>query len=172
MIIERKTYSEDFKRAMVEKIARPGGPSATALSKDVGVAQCTLSKWVKQYASVTAVKKSRDRRPKDWTAEDKLRAIKETANMSEAELGAYLRREGVHASNLEQWEKEIVEGLQSLSVGRGRPRSRSSEDKKKIKELERDLRRKEKALAETTALIVLKKKAELIWGLVEDDEPT
>jgi transposase len=171
MIIERKSYSEDFKKAMVAKIAHPGGPSATALGKEVGVAQCTLSKWVKQYASVMAVKKSRERRPQDWTAEDKLRAIKETAKLSEAELGAYLRREGVHASNLDQWEKEFVEGLRNLSMSRSRPRA-GSEDKKKIKELERDLRRKEKALAETTALIVLKKKAELIWGLVEDEEST
>ena len=45
-----------------------------------------------------------------------------------------------------------------------------SEDKKKIKELERELRRKDKALAEATALLILKKKAELIWGVVEDDE--
>jgi len=41
--------------------------------------------------------------------------------------------------------------------------------KAKNKKLESELRRKDKALAEASALLILKKKANLIWGESEDD---
>ena len=41
-------------------------------------------------------------------------------------------------------------------------------ERQRVKELERELRRKEKALAETAALLVLRKKMEAIWGDGED----
>jgi hypothetical protein len=67
--------------------------------------------------------------------------------------------------HLEQWRREIIEAVD----GKG-SRRQKAKDKRRVKELERELRRKEKALAETTALIVLKKKAQLIWGDPEEDE--
>ena len=162
-------YTEAFKDAMVVKMTVPGGMTASMLSKETGVSQPTLSKWKKSRANIEGMsneKRSR-RRPQDWSGEEKLKAIIETAKMSEEELGSYLRREGLHSSQLEQWRADVIAGLK---VVRGKSKRLVSEEKKKIKELEREVRRKDKALAEATALLILKKKAELIWGLVEDDE--
>jgi transposase len=172
MLYQSHRYNEEFKRAMVQKICHPGGPSALGLSKEVGVSQPTLSKWVRQYGNVSGMTKGLGRRrPQDWSAEQKVKAVMDTTKMDDAELGIYLRREGLHSAHLEQWKKELVEGLKTISKSYGKPRA-ASEDKRKIKELERGLRRMEKALAEATALLILKKKAELIWGLVEEEEPT
>ena len=84
------------------------------------------------------------------------------------ELGAFLRREGVHAAELEQWRETVVDAAKlALEGGAARSSSRGA-DTKRIKELERDLRRKDRALAETAALLVLQKKVHEIWGDGDD----
>ena len=85
------------------------------------------------------------------------------------ELGAFLRREGVHEAELEQWRAAVVEGAMSALEGVAtRPSSRGA-DTKRLKERERQIRRKDKALAETAALLVLQKKVHEIWGDGDDD---
>ena len=105
------------------------------------------------------------KRPQDWTPEEKLRVVVEASRVSDDQLGEFLRREGVHKAQLDQWKAAIIEAL-----GRGNRRSsKKSADSKRIRGLESELRRKEKALAETAALLVLKKKAQAIWGDEGDD---
>ena len=163
-------YTEQFREEMVKKMAIPGGFSTTVLSQESGVHKATLSRWKRAYGKVEEMIKGREkRRPQDWSAEERLQALKDTAKMGEEELGSYLRREGIHSVQLEQWTREFLDGQKALLTGRGKRRI-PSEEKKKIKELERELRRKDKALAEATALLILKKKAELIWGVVEGEE--
>ncbi len=161
-------YTEGFKESMVKRMTIPGGIGVTSLSKESGICTATLFRWKRDYGKVDRTNKLMGkRRPQDWSAEEKLKAIGETAKLSEEDLGLYLRREGLHSSHLEQWRSDFVEGLTRL---REKPKRIVSEDKKKIKELEREVRRKDKALAEATALLILKKKAALIWGEVEEDE--
>ena len=104
------------------------------------------------------------RRPQDWSAEDKLNALFEYEKLEEEQRGKYLREKGIHSVHIERWKQELIEGLKSSKSGKKDPRD------KRIKELERELRRKDKALAETAALLVLKKKAQAIWGDREDEE--
>ena len=108
------------------------------------------------------------KRPKDWTAEDKLKAVLEAASLTEEELGAFLRRQGLHETHLRQWRSQMLEGLHGPSPGKRKAAGKSPEAKK-IRQLERELNRKEKALAEAAALLVLKKKAQAIWGDEDDD---
>lgn len=161
-------YPEAFKAKMVQKLTAPGAPSATALSEEVGVPQPTLSKWVREAGRVAGMGKSKRtgrRRPQDWTAEEKLEAVIEAASLSEEELGVFLRRRGLHRTHLRQWRQQLVAGVKA-------PRSKkASAEARRIRELERELRRKDKALAETAALLVLKKKVQAIWG-DEDDATT
>ena len=85
------------------------------------------------------------------------------------ELGAFLRREGVHEAEVEQWRAAILEaGTSALEGGSAAKGSGRGADGKRIKELERELRRKDKALAETAALLVLQKKVREIWGDGDD----
>jgi transposase len=164
-----RKYSEVVKESMVRKLTSPGGPSAVQLSKEVGIAHQTLSRWVKEYGNLSPMGKKR-KRAEDWSAEKKFEAIVEAQSLEGQELGEYLRRQGLHSADLERWKAEILEGLKPK--GRGRPRKDPEifELRKREKALKGELRRKEKALAEASALLVLKKKAELIWGVREDEE--
>jgi len=89
----------------------------------------------------------------------------ETHALSEEERGAWCRQRGIHTHQLEQWRQTLIDGASESSSATGETRSLRQENKA----LKKDLRRKEKALAETTTLLVLKKKAASIWGETEDD---
>ena len=151
---------------MLEKLLGPDARSACSLSREVGIPQSTLSRWVREAGTLESMgKKTR----KNWSAEEKLRIVVQASELQEEELGAFLRREGVHSSQLEQW-RETVRG--ALTGGQT-PESRrqTQRDRKRIQKLERELRRKDKALAESAALLWLKKKVQDIWGDEDDDTP-
>ncbi len=166
-----QTYSESFKKKMVQRLLLPNGPSAATLAREVGVAQPTLSRWLRTLGSVAPVSNnnkpesvSAPRRPEDWTAHERLRVVVDASRLGEAGLGELLRREGLHDETLAQWRDAALEALQPAAA----PRARGG-DKKRIKQLERELARKARALAEAAALIILKKKAQAIWGDEDDD---
>lgn len=162
-------YSAAFKQKMVEKLLHPSGPTAWALSRDCGVTYTTLSRWARDARTLDGMSKTKDeKKRKRWTTEEKLRIVTQASALPNDELGAFLRREGVHTSQLEKW-REAVHG----AFGEQSPeaRRRTQADRKRIRELERELNRKEKALAEAAALIWLKKKAQAIWGDEDDDTP-
>jgi transposase len=159
-------YSEAFKGKMVQKML--GGRSANSVAQEAGVNQPTLSKWLRDARTLRDVpkrkneqepRKSVGRRPEDWSAEEKLTAVEQARSLAGTELGDFLRRQGLHEEQLRQWEQSVLESLR----GARKPKA-NSVDTKRIKELERELRRKEKALAETAALLVLRKKADALWG--------
>jgi transposase-like protein len=112
-------------------------------------------------------KRLKPRRPQDWTAEEKLQAVKEASGMSEEELGAFLRSKGLHDAHLKEWRKKAEEGARAALSSQGEAKARRS-NSQKIRELERELRRKDKALAEAAALLILKKKLKALWGDEED----
>ena len=160
------TYSETFKTQMVQKLTSPGGPSALALSRQTGVSQTTLSRWVRQSSRVKTMspRKKTSKRAQKFSAEEKLALILEAAQLDKEEaLGRFLRERGLHRSTLDRWRKQILQGLATPS--------RTSPEARRVRELERELLRKEKALAEASALLVMKKKAALIWGEEDDDTP-
>jgi transposase-like protein len=158
-------YPEEFKSKMVEKMARPGGPSATSLSHETGVPQTTLSRWLRRAGKVEGMRQ-KSKRPQDWTAQEKLEAVIEAEGLSEEELGAFLRRQGLHRAHLERWRAAMRSALDGPAK---RKRPGKSPEARKVRELEKELQRKEKALAEASALLVLKKKAQAIWGDEDDD---
>ncbi len=82
--------------------------------------------------------------------------------------GAFLRR-GVHEAELEQWRAAVLDAGQAALEGGGSRAATRGVEGKRIKELERELRRKDKALAEAAALLVLQKKVREIWGDGDDD---
>ena len=158
-------YSDMIKEAMVMKLTSPGAPSANSLAAEVGIHQSTLSRWVRECAKVGKTGGfMKAIRPQDWAAEGKLNAVLEYEKLEEEERGKYLREEGLHEVHIERWKQQIIEGLTAAKQTKKDPR-----DRRRIKELEKELRRKEKALAETAALLVLKKKAQAIWGDREDE---
>lgn len=173
-------YSEAFRNRMVERMSSPRAMSATALSKEVGVPQPTLSKWLRQAATVTSVAKKKAKPKKSgtagssrqggWSAEEKVRVVMESAGLSDADLGTFLRREGLHEEDLVRFREDVRAAAVAGLTAAKKPRGGVSEEQKRIKQLERDLKRSQAALAETAAILVLRKKAAALWG--EEGEDT
>jgi len=164
---------------MVQRMSGPERITATALSREVGIAQPTLSRWLREAPMVESMarkkkaSKAKASRGSRWTAENKLRVVLAASALSDDELGTFLRREGVHESQLLEWRATVVaSATAALSPRSKRAGSRTSPEAKRIRELERELSRKEKALAEVAALLVLQKKVRAIWGDEGDDTPT
>jgi len=145
---------------MLRRLIGPDAVSANALAREVGVGQTMLSRWLRESRSVEPMSSSKKK--KQWTGAEKLRVVIEARGLSETDLGALLRREGLHESDLLAWQAAAEA---ALSPGRRVAASPEAQrDQRRIQELERELRRKEAALAETAALLVLKKKVQEIWG--------
>ncbi len=167
-------YSKAFRALMIQKMTDPEGPSPVSLADDIGVSRSSLYRWVSEADTLDIVvnaeppsfteslqRLSNMKRPQDWSAEEKLAAVLEAALLSEEELGAFLRSRGLHDAQLQQWRDQMLIGLE--------PKPAKRTETKRIRDLEKELRRKDKALAETAALLVLKKKAQEIWGDEGDD---
>jgi len=165
-------YSEKFREKMIAKMTGPDARSASSLAKEVGVAQATLSRWLAEAKLGPMTTKDRGPAPgkrKRWTTEEKLRVVDEAAKVGEANLGAFLRREGLHEEDLVRLRDEVRdaarEGLEAKRSKRG-----PSLDEKKIRRLEKELRRKDKALAETAALLVLQGKVKAFLEAEEEGD--
>ncbi len=166
-------YTNGFKARMVKRMTGRESISANALGEEVGISQATLSRWLREARTVRAMggakKQPEDgtKGPRKWSAAEKLQVVVEAAALSDDELGEFLRRRGLHTTQLEEWHRLATEALSGP-----KKRTKKSPEARRNKELEKELRRKEKALAEVAALLVLKKKAQEIWGDEDDDTPT
>ena len=171
-------YSAGFKARMIQRMAGPEGISASALSREVGVSQDSLSRWLREASMATPImgsmakKKPRKGAPAGRTAEEKVRIVLEASALSEDELGAFLRREGIHEAQLKEWRAKVMAAATGALKAPHAKRSERTPEARKIKELERELHRKDKALAELAALLALKKKAQEIWGDEDDGTGT
>lgn len=182
-------YSDAFKSRMVQRMVGDRAVSATSLAMETGISQPTLSRWLRSVqdtsrpmskrhktsptvtgrpssptpvpASAPSTPTAPARRAEDWSAEERLRVVSACAHLSEADLGAFLRREGLHEETLAEWRSAALDGL-------GGPR-KATTDARRVRDLEKQLRRKDKALAEAAALLVLQKKVRQIWGDGDDD---
>jgi transposase-like protein len=155
-------YSDAFKVRVVQRLVGPYAVSANALAKELGVPQESLSRWLRTARSVGGMPPSK----KQWTGAEKLRVVTDARGLTGSALGAFLRHEGLHEAQLTAWRAAAEAALGAPA----RPRPGRSPEAQRIRELERELRRKDNALAETAALLVLKKKVRVIWG--DEDDPT
>jgi len=159
-------HNQQLRAKVIQQALMPGAPTIAELARRVGLPHGTVWGWVRK-ARLHGVPSSKPpSRPDDRTPEDKLRIVMAANGLSDEELGAFLRREGVHEADLNEWRRAMQEAaLANLGGVRATERS----DSKRIRELEAELRRKDKALAEAGALLLLQKKVRTIWGDADDD---
>jgi transposase len=171
-------YSETFRTKLVQKMLLPNARPVSVLAREAGVPEGTLFRWKKETTlGGMSADRSDDKTsppmkpPHQWSAEEKLAVVLEAAAVPEAELGAFLRRKGLHAAQLAEWRKQVSEAAVAAFRGGGSKavRKAASAEARRVRDLERELRRKDKALAEAAALLILKKKAQAIWGDEDDN---
>ena len=155
-----KPFSVAFKQKMVQRLTGNNAVSASQLAREAGVRQQNLSRWRQEARSLPIMAdKPKPAAVREWTVEQKAHVLAEASHLDGEELTAYLEREGVKLAEYEQWRIALDEGGGA-----------SAATNKRIRQLERELARKEKALAEVAALLVLKKKVEALYGEDEDDD--
>ncbi len=161
-------YPLSMKQAVIRKV-RMGNQTQDQIAKEAGIGRSTLTYWLKHYKTNGELKMSRlENRPCDWSGSDRIEALMTTGTMSEEERLRWCRGKGLFAHNLDKWKKDAIRSLvMKIPGNRGDKESRRL--KKELSVLKKELDRKDKALAETAALLVLKKKADFIWGAEGDD---
>lgn len=162
---------------MVAKLIGPDAWSASALGRETGVGQVTLSRWRRQAMLGDMTKTTKDGgepqvgRRRRWTPERKVELVMRARDESEDGLGALLRREGLHEEDLERFRQEV---MQAATEGlRAKKRTRKLHPaEKELKKVKRELARKERALAETAALLVLRGKVQAFLAAEEEGDTT
>jgi hypothetical protein len=139
----------------------PESARIEVVAQEIGVTADTLERW--RADALGAGKKSGG-----WTAVARFEAVLATTAMSEEQRSSWCREKGVFPSELAQWRETATQALAGPAEVRATPQQ-TSQDRRRIRELERDLRRKEKALAEAAALLVLAKKVEAIYQRGADE---
>ena len=153
-----RPFSLPYKQKMIQELTGKDAKSARRLARETGISQETLSRWLREARSLpvmpTGPVASRPR-----SIDDKVRILSAASKLSGSDLSAFLEQEGISLAELEQWRLALDEEGRS-----------SKATTKRIRKLERELARKEKALAEAAALLVLKKKVEHLYQDQDDED--
>jgi transposase len=154
-------YGQAFKDKAVARMLPPGSAPAEEVAREIGISASTLERWHNEALTQSPGKKV-------WTAAARFEAVLMTAAMDEASKAAWCRSNGIFLKDLQAWRESATQALATPDEVRASP-NQTKQDRRRIKELERDLRRKNTALAETAALLVLSKKLEAIFHKDEDE---
>ena len=164
-----KHYSQEHKQSIIAKMMPPDNRRVSELADETGISQQTLYNWRQKAREEGQVVPGDGKSSERWSSADKFAVVMESTAMNEAELSEYCRRKGLYPEQVADWKVSCMQANASAQEIAKANREQSKQDKKRIKKLESELRRKEKALAETAALLVLQKKVQALWGDSEDD---
>lgn len=163
-------YPKEMKDAIVARLLEED-VVVMDVQKETGGGINTLYRWRdearnKRGLSATIKYKNADK----WSSQDKFTVVLETANLSEIEFSEYCREKGIYPEQVKEWRDACISANDSAREAKSKSSKELREERKKTERLEKELARKEKALAETAALLVLRKKADAIWGTEDEAE--
>jgi transposase-like protein len=145
------SYSPEFKDRAVQAFMSRGTRSTREISREFGISHSTLYDWV-SVAGFDSDSEEAKASPDSWHAPRRMRAITVYDSLAPEEKGEFLRNSGLSSIHIEKWRQMLYSALEVRDQERLRL-------EKRIRGLERDLERKNKALAEASALLILQKKA-------------
>lgn len=163
-------YSLERKESALKKLNSPLKPSYRKVSEEEGIPITTLYTWCKSQTRVNEMASKVVKETKTWGAEARFSIIVETAALSESELGEYCRKKGIYPEQIKMWKADFIKNGALQLVSKQQEKKQSSIDKKRIQQLEKELQRKEKALAEAAALLILRKKLQAFYGEGNEDD--
>ena len=152
-------YGSAFRRRALARLLPPESASVEDVARHIGVQAETLQRWREEAEAGSGEQAA-------WTAAARLDAVMITAAMDEAAKSAWCRLNGIHLHDLVAWRQSAIDALgdsRPANAVATQPQGQAKEDRLRIQELERDLRRKNSALAETAALLVLSKEMAAIF---------
>jgi len=158
-----RRYSEAVKADVRKRMSPPQRQSVARISEELGIHVMTLYTWRKAWRLQGEVVPASEKEPEGWSAADKFTVVLETAGLNATELSAYCRQKGLYPEQVDRWrqasqdanEKPVLTMKEQKELEKLR-----AQDQREIKQLKQELRRKEKALAEAAALLMLRQKWE------------
>ena len=157
-------YSLDRKAAVLKRMLPPNNVAIRQLSREEGISESTLFSWRSEARGKGHLLPDADASPEGWSSRDKFAAVFEAAALNETDLAEYCRKRGLYPAQIASWRVACEQVNDWDRTSSARLVCATKEEKKRVKDLERELARKDRALAETAALLVLRKKASAIWG--------
>lgn len=155
-------YSSELKEALLRRMLPPNNESITKISCEEGISEQTLRNWRDKARADGTAAPGTDAVPDDWSNQDKFLIVVETASMSEAELAEYARKKGLYVEQIKAWRDACMNANGGVAKQAAELSKKLKESERANRQLQKELERKEKALAETAALLVLRKKADAI----------
>ncbi|WP_232209254.1 IS3 family transposase [Alkalilimnicola ehrlichii MLHE-1] len=152
-------YSTERKEAVLNKLRAPHNRSVPEVAAEEGISAATIYLWRKQARQSGQLLPEGGCDPEGWSSRDKFNAVLETASLSEAELAEYCRRRGLYPEQVRRWRLACEQGNDLSQAASQREGDALKQERKRSRKLQRELKRKEAALAETAALLTLRKKA-------------
>ena len=171
----RARFSQSFKEQAVEKaLSRPSGTTLAEVTDSLGVGYSTMNRWMSksrnqpwetpaQHEHTGIEPVTKEKRPQQWSQAERLEMVIACGALDEAGVNALCRERGIYAHHVTQWKQDFISGNATSE------RANTKCLKGEVRDLKKELNRKDKALAETAALLVLQKKVRAIWGNDEDN---
>jgi len=153
-------YTEEFKSSMAAKMLPPNNVKVADLAKETGIPKDTLYEWRSKYRNKNSDLPPPEKSVDKFTATEKMAVINDTAKLNEFELSEYCRARGMYKINIDKWKRDMILGYQLIEKRKTEPVQSVKEHS--YSDLEKEIIRKDKALAEVTALLVLQKKFHLL----------
>lgn len=162
-------YPQERKESVLKKMLPPNNMSIATLAKEEGISDGALYLWRKQARDKGQLMPDSDNTSNGWSSREKFAAVMESAAMSESEKSAYCRERGVFPEQLARWRQACEQANDWQQSSDKQLKASTKLERKRIRTLEKELARKEKALAEAAALLVLRKKFNAMFQDDEDD---
>ncbi len=162
-------YSDELKDALLRRMLPPNNESIAKISREEGISEQTLRNWRDKARADGIAAPGVKWTPDKWSTQDKFLIVVETVSMTETELAEYARKKGLYVEQIKAWKDACLNANGGVAQEAQRLTKELKAAERANKQLQKELDRKEKALAETAALLVLRKKADAIWGDPEED---
>lgn len=157
------------KEAILNKMLSPHPPTISSLSKQEGISEPTLYNWRQQLRQTGRAVPEPDRTSESWSAQTKFAVVVETAALNEVELAQYCRSKGLYPEQVKAWRDTAIASQDEARQVSSQEQHQAKGYRKQIKQLEREITRKNSALAEAAALLILQKKMRALWEGGEDE---
>lgn len=161
-------YTEDQKATALRRMMPPTNQAVTEISEEMGIPVATLYLWRRKAQDEGVVSPGDGKAPEAWSSAEKFRMVVDTMGLAEVELSEYCRKRGVYPEQIESWREACLHANASRADQIRMQKKQEKGLHDQIKALKKEVNRKDKALAETAALLALRKKMSAIWGEEED----
>jgi transposase-like protein len=163
-------YTRRVKEAAIRMMLPPESKPLTKISETLGIPLGTLKKWQQELRASGHAAPANDDPADQWNSKDKFLIVVETINLNEAELSEYCRLKGLYPEQVRQWQEICIRANGEIPGQIAEMMQQDKAMQRELRQIKKELQRKESALAETAALLVLRKKAEAIWGTPDEED--